>query len=264
MADDYSDFNTDYLYSNYNYEDWWNADGGSNSPTYQSVYGNLGTSIDSLFGDTSGLTNLFKTSTGQTDWAKLLAGGAGLMGLYDMFKGPQKVGYQGKIPEYRFVREQVPQTYDPNRRPGSGGQRYFTDVGYATPSNLEAITSTIKEQAPTLQAANLANPARQTIPKPEEEKKAMGGIVGLAKGRYLDGSTDGMADEVPAKIGKSQPAALSHGEFVIPADVVSHLGNGNSNAGAKKLYEMMDRIRSARTGTEKQGKQINPNKYLPK
>jgi len=61
---------------------------------------------------------------------------------------------------------------------------------------------------------------------------------GMAKGRYLQGGTDGMADEIPAQIGKDQPAALSHGEFVVPADVVSHLGNGNSDAGAKKLYQM--------------------------
>lgn len=56
---------------------------------------------------------------------------------------------------------------------------------------------------------------------------------------------------------------MSHGEFVIPADVVSHLGNGNSDAGARRLYEMMDRIRKARTGTTKQGKQVNPNKFMP-
>jgi hypothetical protein len=81
--------------------------------------------------------------------------------------------------------------------------------------------------------------------------------------RYLQGETDGMADKIPARIGQSQPAALSHGEFVVPADVVSHLGNGNSDAGAKKLYGMMDKIRQARTGTKKQGKQINPDKFMP-
>jgi hypothetical protein len=86
---------------------------------------------------------------------------------------------------------------------------------------------------------------------------------GLASGRYLQGETDGMADKIPAQIGKDQPAALSHGEFVIPADVVSHLGNGNSDAGAKKLYSMMDKIREARTGTKKQGKKINPDKFMP-
>ena len=86
---------------------------------------------------------------------------------------------------------------------------------------------------------------------------------GMAKGRYLQGETDGMADKLPAKIGRDQPAALSHGEFVIPADVVSHMGNGNSDAGAKKLYQMMDKIRMARTGNKKQGKRINPDKFMP-
>jgi len=86
---------------------------------------------------------------------------------------------------------------------------------------------------------------------------------GMAKGRYLQGGTDGMADEIPAQIGEDQPAALSHGEFVVPADVVSHLGNGNSDAGAKKLYQMMDKIRMARTGNKKQGKKINPDKFMP-
>lgn len=82
-------------------------------------------------------------------------------------------------------------------------------------------------------------------------------------GRYLKGATDGMADKLRTSIDGKQPAALSHGEFVIPADVVSHLGNGNSEAGAKKLYEMMARIRKARTGNEKQGKRINPDKFMP-
>jgi hypothetical protein len=90
---------------------------------------------------------------------------------------------------------------------------------------------------------------------------AKGGNVGGP--RYLQGETDGMADKIPARIGRDQPAALSHGEFVVPADVVSHLGNGNSDAGAKKLYSMMDKIRQARTGTKKQGKQINPDKFMP-
>ena len=94
---------------------------------------------------------------------------------------------------------------------------------------------------------------------------ARGGIASLApsRGYYLGGATDGMADEIPATIEATEPAALSDGEFVIPADVVSHLGNGNSDAGAKMLYSMMDRIRQARTGRKEQGRRINPNKYLP-
>ena len=90
----------------------------------------------------------------------------------------------------------------------------------------------------------------------------LGGIAEMARGRYLGGATDGMADKIPARIGGKQEAKLSHGEFVIPADVVGHLGNGNSEAGAQRLYAMMDKIRKARTGTTKQGKQINPDKFL--
>lgn len=97
---------------------------------------------------------------------------------------------------------------------------------------------------------------------------AEGGLMSMARGgslppRYLRGQTDGMADKIPSNIDGVQPAKLSHGEFVIPADVVSHLGNGNSDAGAKQLYKMMDRVRQARTGTKKQGKQINPEKFTP-
>jgi hypothetical protein len=88
---------------------------------------------------------------------------------------------------------------------------------------------------------------------------AKGGTVG----RYLGGPTDGMADKLKASIEGEQEARLSHGEFVIPADVVGHLGNGNSDAGAQRLYDMMAKIRKARTGTTKQGKQIRPKNYLP-
>jgi len=95
---------------------------------------------------------------------------------------------------------------------------------------------------------------------------AMGGPIAFAKGGhqgYLDGNGDGMSDSIPATIEGKQPARLADGEFVIPADVVSHLGNGSSKAGSKQLYAMLDRIRKARTGHTKQGKQIKPQKYMP-
>ena len=98
-------------------------------------------------------------------------------------------------------------------------------------------------------------------------RAASGGLMDLAGGgqpaRYLRGGTDGMADKIKTDIDGKQPARLSHGEFVIPADVVSHLGNGNSDAGADVLYDMMAKVRKARTGTPKQGKQINPQKMIP-
>lgn len=89
------------------------------------------------------------------------------------------------------------------------------------------------------------------------------GIASMARGRYLQGPGDGMSDSIPAHIDGKQPARLATGEFVVPADVVSGLGNGDSTSGAKQLHSMMDRVRMDRTGTKKQGKQINPRKLMP-
>jgi hypothetical protein len=91
-----------------------------------------------------------------------------------------------------------------------------------------------------------------------DQDYAKGGIAGLLKGRG-----DGMSDSIRATIADKQPARLADGEFVVPADVVSHLGNGSTDAGAKHLYKMMDKVRHARTGTKKQGKQIKAGGYLP-
>lgn len=98
-------------------------------------------------------------------------------------------------------------------------------------------------------------------------RMASGGMSNLGGysdgGRLLKGPGDGMSDNIPAMIGRKQPARLADGEFVVPADVVSHLGNGSTDAGAKQLYSMMDRVRSARTGNKKQGRQIKPHKFMP-
>ena len=99
---------------------------------------------------------------------------------------------------------------------------------------------------------------------------AAGGISNLGSysdyargGRMLKGPGDGMSDSIPASIGGKRPARLATEEFVVPADVVSHLGNGSSDAGAKQLYAMMDKVRTARTGRKSQGREINPRKYMP-
>lgn len=236
----------------------------------------------------SGLKNTFTKSDGSPDWKTIATVGGGILGLMGVGKTEQRPsGYQGGIPSYTAVRERVDIPYDPERRPGSGGQQYFSDVIYAAPEGVEAARTAAAEQAAGLASIAAANPAAQKRPPtrvamPQETATetetrpasaviedlpvptyATGGVAGLKKGRYLRGKTDGMKDELRTTIEGKQPAALSHGEFVIPADVVSHLGNGNSEAGAKKLYEMMEKIRLARTGNPKQGKQINPNKYLP-
>jgi len=295
------------------------------------------------------------------------------------------------IPRFRAERAVVPGTYDPLRRPGSSGQRYFSDMQYANPNMPQRIFDPEAEgyetqadyderfdtamdnatdaaraanttQVAGLQALNLSNLARQQRPAAkstataastqvpyytpssedasgianllskqtelvseasrrlpvgmtpaqrgvtsalqdapndmvakllnmgiftpetaaqfyqsrypgltaEQVQEAMGqygyaqgGLASVApQGMYLGGPTDGMADQIPATIDNRQPAALSDGEFVIPADVVSHLGNGNSNSGAEQLYGMMDKIRKARTGSTEQGRQIDANKFL--
>jgi hypothetical protein len=224
--------------------------------------------------------------TGATNWRNVAAAAGGIYGAYQSQQKPEKTGYQGGIPKYEAVREKVANTYDPDRRPGSTAQNYFTNTKFVAPEGAAAARTTAKEEAAGLEALNKSNPARQERPvlqagaekkeaKKEEVKPASsvikdvpvpkyasGGIADMAQGRYLGGTTDGMADKIPARIGGKQEARLSHGEFVIPADVVGHLGNGNSEAGAQRLYAMMDRIRKARTGTTKQGKQINPDKFL--
>ena len=105
--------------------------------------------------------------------------------------------------------------------------------------------------------------------EPGTDDLSMGGIAAIpryAQGgepRFLSGGGDGLSDDIPAIIGDSQPARLADGEFVVSSDVVSNLGNGSSKAGAKKLYDMMDRVRQQAHGSKKQIRKVNANKVLP-
>ena len=104
---------------------------------------------------------------------------------------------------------------------------------------------------------------------------AAGGITNLGNtnlgsysdgGRLLRGPGDGVSDSIPAQIGNHQPARLADGEFVVPARIVSELGNGSTEAGAKQLYKMLDRVQNARAKTTAKGKVAhnnNPAKLLP-
>ena len=188
-----------------------------------------GFSLDNL----STLSKVLGGGLGAYGIGSLLAGGTG--NLNDFLgigggRGSAPVGYQGGIPKYTAQRTALPMPADPNRRPGSSGQRYFSDVQYE----------------PVVTAAQ-------------------GGLMSLpeSRGYYLGGPTDGMADEVPATIDGRQEARLSDGEFVVDAGTVSALGNGNSQAGAEALYGMMERVRQAAHGKKTQQNQINPRKVLP-
>jgi hypothetical protein len=92
---------------------------------------------------------------------------------------------------------------------------------------------------------------------------ASGGVIKAAAGRYLQGPGDGTSDSIPATIGNAQPARLADGEFVIDARTVSEIGNGSSNAGAKKLYAMMERVHRERKRA-KRGQNSNADRFLPR
>jgi len=140
-----------------------------------------------------------------------------------------------------------------NPQGGLYPQGMIDKTQYATPIQ-RPVSSELVMDAPAYERSNPMLMAR-------------GGVADLGGysdgGRMLKGPGDGMSDSIPGVIGNKQPARLADGEFVVPADVVSHLGNGSTDAGAKRLYAMMDRVRKARTGNKKQGKQIKAEKYLP-
>jgi len=152
--------------------------------------------------------------------------------------------------------------------PGIGGGQGSTSGGYTvggyTPGSAEAARAASGQfgMDPSTRgnfAAGLAQGGITSIHAPYN----LGGYAAGGNPRLLRGPGDGMSDNIPATINNRQPARLADGEYVITADVVSHLGNGSTEAGAKQLDAMMKRIRKGRTGTSKQGKQIDPRKYLP-
>lgn len=159
-------------------------------------------------------------------------------------------------------------------------------AGYTLPQIYEGAQKNFgvtKEDVDNALRYNNVDPNRTSVLSPEEvmrmarenlpPRAASGGympsgIAMLAGGgtgsRYLRGPGDGVSDSIPAKFERSgQPARLADGEFVIDARTVSEIGNGSSEAGARKLYAMMDRVQKARK-TAKRGKPSGADKFLPK
>ena len=140
-----------------------------------------------------------------------------------------------------------------NPQGGLYPQGMIDKTQYATPTQ-RPVSAEMVGEAPAYERSNPMLMAR-------------GGIADLGGysdgGRMLRGPGDGMSDSIPGVIGGKQPARLADGEFVVPADVVSHLGNGSTDAGARKLYAMMDKIRKARTGKKKQAPAVNTGRFMP-
>ena len=142
-------------------------------------------------------------------------------------------GIQSTIPALKASRSQLP--YSSQARPGAGGQTYFTPTTYS----------------PQMAGGGMA----------------AGGISTLGGysdgGRLLKGPGDGVSDSIPATIAGNQKAALADGEFVVPARIVSELGNGSTEAGARKLYAMMDRVQNARRKTKNVAADTRAARHLP-
>jgi hypothetical protein len=219
---------------------------------------NSGFNLGNLFSG-SDLTKLFNSAPNLT---KLL-GAAGIGALANNILGSGSSGpggYKGGIPTLTAYRQQLPiPTLVPHstgeyltaRRPGSGGVTYFSPMQYLTPAQAAAQAEAAKQVATPPAPAIPAAPAETTA-------YAMGGMAhgGISSlggysdgGRLLRGPGDGVSDSVPATIGGHQPARLANNEFVIPARIVSEIGNGSTDAGAQKLYAMMDRIQKRRAKT---------------
>ena len=219
----------------------------TNSPALTEILtgtGDLGNILKGIFGSKSGSV---AGMLGIAALANKLFGGSGGGGF---------AGYQGSIPTYTASRTMntIPTTVTvPTegggtkvvpRRPGSGGITYFSPMVYTPQSTVTGGGGT---DTVTGGAGN------DTV-----QGKASGGIMSLRNGHlgsYSDGGQllrgpgDGVSDDIPATIADKQPARLANNEFVIPARIVSEIGNGSTEAGAAKLYEMMRRVQKRREKT---------------
>jgi hypothetical protein len=200
-----------------------------------------------------------------------------------MFEGIKSLGTEGGPTRFYENLGNVKGTFGPKT----------TLAAAAAPTLASAMEPEKQEETKTdsdpgqqyTYAANPANPFPEPDPYGRERRyfspaytaraaaggmMASGGVSHLGDysdgGRLLRGPGDGVSDSIPAVIGKKQPARLADGEFVIPARIVSELGNGSTEAGARKLYAMMDRIQKARgktVGKGKVAKNSRSEKYLP-
>ena len=156
---------------------------------------------------------------------------------------------------------------------------FFPEGGYKTNKQAMSVSAPVRDTSgniiPRMGEATYFNPNSGGITQvnpnarnyygPEGTKSNFygRGPMGFADGGLTRGPGDGMSDDIMTSISGQQAAALSPGEFVVPADVVSDMGNGDTGAGAKQLYSMMDRVRKARGGSIEQPGAINPNEYMP-
>jgi hypothetical protein len=173
--------------------------------------------------------------------------------------GPMTEGAQGNI----YSEGQAGPLSGSAWNVGGGGGNYGGWNGTAADNSNRSDPSAVGSMADTA-----GDKAGGRIGDKKHHRPPMRQGLGSAveKGRFLEGPGDGVSDSIPATINGTQPARLADGEFVIPARIVSELGNGSSKAGARKLYAMMDRIQNGRSKTTGKGRvavDSKADKHLP-
>lgn len=233
----------------------------------------------------TGIASLMPETLG----GKIAAGTAGI-GLTSMLADRGKYGmptpekYSGPLSKFKYD----PSTYEPyTYKPYAEGGLTALAMGggpVEQMSNANAVGANTGFPMADINRGAYATPYQQPISQnvltggqdtrvdayTGEERLAEGGIASLGGysdgGRLLKGPGDGVSDSIPATIGNRQPARLADGEFVVPARIVSEIGNGSTDAGARELYKMMNRVQSARgktVGKNKVAKDTRASKYLP-
>tara|TARA_Y100001937_G_scaffold11765_1_gene14704 strand:- start:2424 stop:3452 length:1029 start_codon:yes stop_codon:yes gene_type:complete len=251
--------------------------GGFNPPTtvgpLGATQGAVGTTTGSSFAQGSrglgGLTEGIKGSIDKpTEFLKSMGGGDPLKGGIKTaaLVGPGLAG--AMVPDMNATTAEMNQYgYDPKRRLNLNmdtGLRLNTGGDVPTPEEIEEFRK-LEEIRQFIRENDISerDDFRNLIMQ-ERDEMSDRPMFSYQKGGYLEtGMGDGVSDEIPASIDGEQPVLLSENEFVIPADVVSGIGNGSSDAGAEKLFDMMDRVRKARTGTKEMGKEITAERLMP-
>lgn len=223
-----------------------------------------------VFGLYRDVLNRRPDAAGSEYWQSQLAAGVPIADIRKQFEtSSEYLAKQKETPSAK--KEQTGFKFDPATQRFTGGLPqptpevqggFFGDI-----TNDPNFQNYLRNQYNQFQQAQSGGGGKAGGLMPQDLKFAKGGIADLGGysdgGRMLKGPGDGMSDSIPGVIGGRQPARLADGEFVVPADVVSHLGNGSTDAGAKKLYSMMDRVRKARTGKKKQAPQVKTERLLP-
>jgi len=226
---------------------------GAGSGAGTSTLGKLGAGVSAAFDNPKGFVDAMGGLKGTATTAALLAAPA--MAATSAENAPAGVKAAPQTPQYIRPYKFERTVRAPELGIGSRQQNWFDD-------RLTALPVYPATQDPATQAATGG-----IVALAEGGMSSLGSLGGYSDGgQLLRGPGDGVSDSIPAVIADKQPARLADGEFVVPARIVSELGNGSTDAGARKLYAMMDRIQKARgktTGKQQVAKNSRAEKYLP-